>query len=94
MRDLSQFNDVLQNLEIMAEKCAEIQQAKSKIVRFGIDDYHPKNKIPNREKLEQEIGHLLLIFDILIENGLITTEGVESGKIHKYEKMPKWYKKL
>lgn len=93
MRDLSYFDNIILNLEIMSEECAEIQQIKSKIIRFGIDDYHPKNEIPNREKLEQEIGHFLAMIDILIDNGLITTEGIENGKIHKFDKLPKWYKK-
>lgn len=90
--DLNIFNNTHLTLEILAEECAEIQQIKSKIIRFGIDDYHPKNKLPNRQKLEQEIGHLSFLIDILIHHEIITEKGIEMGRIHKGKKLLKWYR--
>jgi len=37
-KSLARFSDIDQNLEILAEECAEVIQIKSKIVRFGMDD--------------------------------------------------------
>lgn len=91
-RRMSTYNNQSLNLEILAEEAAEIIQIKSKIIRFGIDDYHPKNKLPNRQKLEEEIGHFLYVMNILIDNGTISQEGIDAGWEHKKNKMPKWYR--
>ena len=87
----NRFNNEAMNLEILAEEAAEIIQAKSKAVRFGIDDYHPKNGVPNREKLEEEIGHLLGIIDVLIDNGTLDQLHIALAKSEKILKMEKWY---
>ena len=80
------------NLEILAEEAAEVSQIKSKIIRFGLDDYHPKQKMVNRKKLEEEIGHFMAMVDILKHHGVITELGIENGKQAKFEKVPKWYR--
>lgn len=90
--NLSGFNDLTLNLEILAEEAAEIIQIKSKIVRFGLDDYHPKNGIVNRAKLEEEIGHFLAMVEILQIGGVINSLAVEAGKQAKFKKLPKWYR--
>lgn len=86
-----QFFDTAINLEIMAEECAEVIQIKSKIVRFGIDDIYPIRGHSNRIALEQELGHLFAMVDILIEHGVITQIGIDEGKKHKIDKLAKWY---
>jgi hypothetical protein len=60
-------------------------------VRFGLDDYHPKNGMPNREKLEEEIGHFLAMVDILVHHGVITEAGIAAGKVGKIRNLPAWY---
>lgn len=102
-RPLSYFNNESENLEILAEEAAEVIEQlmikhltrvlrlKSKINRFGIDDYHPKNKKPNRGALTEELGHVLAMIDILVENGTIDRDGLEKYKRAKIEKLPVWY---
>lgn len=91
---MTQFNNQALNLEILAEECSEIIQAKSKIIRFGIDDFHPKNVFNNRKKLAHEIGHLMFLIEILVQNKTIKQDDIQEGYDHKKEKMPKWYKEL
>lgn len=86
------YTDMRQNLEIFAEECAEVIQIKSKIIRFGIDDFHPKNELPNRQALEREIGHLQFMISVLVDNGTISEAGLVEGRDHKAAKMPKWYR--
>lgn len=89
--DLMKFDNLTVNLEILAEEASEIIQAKSKIIRFGLDDYHPKNGLPNRQKLEEEIGHFLAVVDILVQQRIITDKGIRKGKVGKLKKMFEWY---
>lgn len=89
--DLSRFDNQELNLEILAEEAAEVSQIKSKIIRFGLDDYHPKNGMGNRQKLEEEIGHFQAMVDILQHHGVITAAGIAAGKAAKIASLPEWY---
>lgn len=86
------FNDVAQNLEILAEECAEVVQIKSKIVRFGLHDIHPAGGMDNRSRLEQELGDVLVMIDILTSNGILTATGLEAAKVRKLAKLEHWYR--
>jgi NTP pyrophosphatase (non-canonical NTP hydrolase) len=56
-----------ETLVIAQEECAEVIQAISKIQRFGIDD-------ANRQKLTAEVGDLLCMVDLMIEQNLIDAD--------------------
>lgn len=97
-----QFPNQLLNLEITAEEAAEvIEEAikslsriirmKSKCVRFGNHDYHPRNMVENADALAVEYGQLKAMFDILMATGVINHETVEIARQGKLEKLPKWY---
>jgi hypothetical protein len=95
----SQYNNDALNFEIMAEEAAEVIkelsqliQIKSKIVRFGIDDKHPIHA-PNRNRLEEEIGHVKAMFEILEKRGVVNVENIEDARRAKLENMEKWYSK-
>jgi NTP pyrophosphatase (non-canonical NTP hydrolase) len=75
-------------LLITQEECAEVTQAISKVFRFGIDAEH--NGATNRERLEEEVGDLLCMIDLLIENDIIGSAWVEKAREQKREKLRKW----
>lgn len=52
-------------MDILQEECAEVIQAVSKIRRFGLEESW--NSVTNKEALITEIGDVLAIVDILIE---------------------------
>lgn len=91
-RHPERFADIALNLEILAEECAEVCRIKSKCIRFGMDDYHPKNGLPNRPALEEEIGHLLFMVEVLEANGIVTEAGLEAAMDAKAEQLPEWYR--
>jgi len=102
---MQQFKDQALNLEILAEECAEtieeltgfvkdltdVIKIKAKAVRFGLDDTYPERGHSNRAALEEELGHLVAMIDILVARGTVTREGIEKGRAHKLAKLPKWY---
>lgn len=77
-------------LLITQEECAEVSQAISKVFRFGMDDCHPVTKIANRAHLEEEIGDLMCMIDLLIENGVVSEAAVMTAKHEKYNKLQQW----
>lgn len=83
-------DEQLYNLEVLVEEAGEIIQAKSKIIRFGLHDYHPKNKMPNQQKLGMEIGNMLKMVDILVDQGIILTEDINRGNEEKEIKLKTW----
>jgi NTP pyrophosphatase (non-canonical NTP hydrolase) len=75
-------------LLITQEECAEVTQAISKVFRFGIDGEH--NGISNRERLEEELGDLQCMIDLLISEGLISQEKMWAAHGRKLDKLKKW----
>jgi NTP pyrophosphatase (non-canonical NTP hydrolase) len=76
-------NDKLrETLVITQEECAEVIQVISKIFRFGLDE--------NDHRLEDEIGDVLCMIDLLIVQGVINPHKLELAKRLKAEKLKKW----
>lgn len=89
---MKRYADDSKNLEILAEECAEVIQIKSKITRFGLQDRYPAiGGKTNRERLEEEIGHVFALVDVLLHRGIITETGVEAGRVHKLTRLEGWY---
>ena len=77
-------------MDILQEECAEVIQAVSKISRFGIDNYKPGKPKTNREHLEEELGDMLAMIDILREMDVISWGNMEIAKKAKIEKLKQW----
>jgi NTP pyrophosphatase (non-canonical NTP hydrolase) len=83
-------NQIKEILCIAQEECAEVSQAISKVFRFGWDSSHPKTGINNREHLEEEVGDLLAMIDILVEKCIISDSNVNGARIAKRDKLKTW----
>lgn len=77
-------------MDILQEECAEVIQAVSKISRFGIDNFKPGKPKTNREHLEEEVGDMLAMIDIMLEQGIVTQCNLDIAKSAKIEKLKKW----
>jgi NTP pyrophosphatase (non-canonical NTP hydrolase) len=77
-------------MDILQEECAEVIQAVSKINRFGLDNIKPGKPKTNREHLEEELGDMLAMIDIMLEKSVISHDSLELAKQAKIEKLKKW----
>jgi len=80
-----------QNEEILLitqEECAEVTQAISKVFRFGMEAEH--NGATNRERLEEEVGDLMCMIDLMIDSGMISESAVMTAKHEKLNKLMTW----
>ena len=77
-------------LLITQEECAEVTQAISKVFRFGFDSVH--KGINNRQHLEEEIGDLMCMIDLMIDNGIVSEAAVMTAKNEKLNKLLTWSK--
>ena len=77
-------------MDILQEECAEVIQAVSKISRFGIDNAKPGKDQTNREHLEEELGDVLAMIDIMLANKVVSRDNLEIAKRAKIEKLKKW----
>jgi NTP pyrophosphatase (non-canonical NTP hydrolase) len=84
-------NKTTEALIILQEECAEVIQAASKVYRFGIDNAH-KSGVTQRANLEMEIGDMLALVDILIDQDVINVDNVNIAKANKIEKLKIWSK--
>lgn len=78
----------LEALLICQEECAEVTQAISKIMRFGLKETW--NERTNQEMLEEEVGDLVAMIEILQENRIIDPEFVRRAASAKRHKLQKW----
>lgn len=73
---------------IAQEECAEVTQAISKVFRFGMDAVH--NERTNKERLEEEIGDLMCMLQMMSECGLIDWGIVSLAAGAKKLKLKTW----
>lgn len=92
----SQIKSLMQNqqtqeaLDILQEEAAEVIQAVSKIRRFGWENHHPDETQTNLEHLEEELGDMQALIELLMEIGLVSWGNVTVAKRAKIEKLKKW----
>lgn len=79
-----------QTLNILQEECAEVIQAVSKCQRFGIDNTHIKSGVSNRANLTEEVGDLLCMVDLLVNQGVLKREDLEKAAQAKLDKLRIW----
>ena len=77
-------------MDILQEECAEVIQAVSKISRFGLDNFKPGKPKTNREHLEEELGDLMAMIDILQEMDIVSFSKIDQAAEAKIEKLKKW----
>lgn len=97
----NEYTDTALNLEILAEEAGEIIEAlsrvirmKSKITRFGLTDHHPKNRISNKEALEEEIGHFLAMVEILTKQGALSKRHIKINSKKKKKTLGLYYQPM
>ena len=79
-------------MNILQEECAEVIQAVSKCRRFGLDNKKTDLSKSNVECLEDEIGDLLAMVDILIEKNIVSPYNLQLATQAKKEKLKVWSK--
>jgi NTP pyrophosphatase (non-canonical NTP hydrolase) len=75
-------------LLITQEECAEVTQAISKVFRFGMTGSY--NGVTNKEHLEEELGDLMCMIDLLIDSGMVSESAVMTAKSEKMMKLQMW----
>ena len=69
-------------LVITMEECGELIQACSKMIRF--------NEPCDIKQLQEEIGDVMCMIEILKDGGLVTDEQIQKRMAVKKEKLMKW----
>ena len=83
--------DTREIILILAEECAEVTKEISKIMRFGPDQCKPGKDVTNIQMLQEELGDLLAMVELLVDKDVgVTNEGIEVAKKAKFEKLKRW----
>jgi NTP pyrophosphatase (non-canonical NTP hydrolase) len=77
-------------LIILQEECAEVIQAISKCFRFGLDNFKANTVQTNVQHLEEELGDLIAMMNILVESGIINQSTIDAAAVSKIQKLKKW----
>lgn len=88
---MKQFENILVTV---SEECAEIQQAVSKALRFGLENHHPNNPdVTNADDILYEFIQLQALIESLQEHGKLPTWDdftVQTMKNNKIRNVAKW----
>ena len=83
------MNDNQKEVMLIAqEECAEVVQAISKCFRFGPNDEY--NGVTNKQRLEEEVGDLLCMIQLMMHQGVIDENNVNAASIQKRIKLERW----
>jgi NTP pyrophosphatase (non-canonical NTP hydrolase) len=88
------YNKQDYHLQCLAEECNELAHIISKCLRFGINDYHPKTGIKNKNQLQQEILDVLALIELVTnDNNLTITDEnyLEQALLVKQRKVERYY---
>ncbi|NBP56465.1 hypothetical protein EBU71_08015 [bacterium] len=84
-------NKTRETLIILQEECAEVIQATSKIFRFGFDSCYPtEDSATTRECLTMELGQLMCMVGLLIEQKVVDENELMEYAELKKKKLEKW----
>lgn len=83
--------DTREILLILQEECAEVTQAISKCFRFGPDQIKPGKADTNIQMLQEELGDLLAMIDLLVGKNIgVDWTGLNKAKSEKFLKLKTW----
>jgi hypothetical protein len=77
-------------LDILQEECAEVIVEVSKCRRFGLDSTHYRTGIAHREMLSAEIGDVLALVQILVDQGILDEQELIDATVRKQDKLKQW----
>lgn len=87
---MKQFENLLITI---SEECAEIQQATSKALRFGLENHHPKSNITNAKQIMNEYYQLSALIMHLQDYDILPTlsdSEIEEIMQSKIKNVAKW----
>lgn len=83
-----------ERLYILIEELNEAQQVFSaaqhiamKVLRFGFDEVYPKTQTDNRERLEQELGDVLAVIEMMVRAGDVSEARISKASEAKNGKL-------
>lgn len=79
-------------LTLLMEECGEVIQAAAKCLRHGEDGYNPfdAHGPSNRDGLNKELGHVMLAFQLALEQGIVDEAAVERYARRKRDTIARW----
>lgn len=77
-------------LQILQEECAEVIQAVSKVQRFGFLAQHPERTKTNKQELEEELGDLLAMIQILTDQNFLDKASITLATQNKIGKLKQY----
>lgn len=87
---MNPHDQMMEALSILQEECAETSVVVSKIRRFGIDTEYVRGEGTKRSALTQEIGDILAMVAVLVNQGVIDQDALEVAAQAKIEKLKKY----
>lgn len=76
-----------ERLYILAEELNEAQHLTTKILRFGYREVYPATRTTNRARLQEELGDVLAMVEIMVREGDLDVLEIEAAREAKKQKL-------
>lgn len=73
--------------EELIETLVEAHKLSMKTLRFGYNEVYPETRTDNRKRLEEEVGDILGVVDLMCEHGDLDTDALIEQRVKKVEKL-------
>lgn len=84
------MNKIEHLLTCLSEECAELQQAVSKALRFGLEDGHPEKATTNEDDIKKELTDIMAVVEMLELEGILRFRATDSDVVEKANKVKKY----
>jgi hypothetical protein len=78
-------------LIILMEEAAEVQQRAAKALRFGLDEIQPGQELTNANRIEDEVGDFIAIYQKLAARDVLDVVRVGWAVHAKHQKVNNWF---
>jgi NTP pyrophosphatase (non-canonical NTP hydrolase) len=76
-----------ERLYILVEELNEAQHLVTKILRFGYREVYPETRTTNRTRLQEELGDVLAMVEIMVREGDLDALEIEAAREAKKQKL-------
>lgn len=76
-------SDLAELLVLLQEEAAEVSQAASKLIRFGLTAHNPASEYSNLQELTNELTDILTIISLIVDHSdiEITRESITNERV-------------
>ncbi|MCP4878283.1 MAG: hypothetical protein GY896_22755 [Gammaproteobacteria bacterium] len=89
-RERERLYILIEELNEAGQIFSRAQHIAMKVLRFGFDEVYPKTETDNRARLEEELGDVAAMIEIMVLAGDVSATNIVLARKAKFEKLKRF----